>query len=209
MLIDFHSHYISPDSVICTADASEPGNALLRCAGLLPDRWTAERQQKLFGLLENDTGLHLGEVGLDRRFEDILPMESQISILREELEFAIRKNRSISLHCVHATKPMLGILGELKFRPFSILWHGFSGSPETARELAKINVMLSIGPRFNGDIGRILDANPYTVPETDYEGTDDSEHLKLLEEQYLRFPEGYPGKAMDLLSLLFGISKGY
>ena len=206
MLIDFHSHYAGPGSVICTADASEPaqGKALLRCAGLLPDQWSEERRNRLFELLDSNTDLHLGEVGLDRRFESILPMERQISILKEELAFATARDRCVSLHCVHATKPMLDILKELQFRPFSILWHGYSGSPETARELAKIKVMISIGPRFSGDITRILDANPYTVPETDYEGSEDSEHQRILESQYLRFPEGYQRKAEDLFGLFSG-----
>ena len=206
MLIDFHSHYACPGSVICTADASEPaqGTAILRCAGLLPDKWTEDRQKRLFELLDTRANLHLGEVGLDRRFESILPMERQISILKEELAFAIARDRCVSLHCVHATKPMLDILGELKFRPYSILWHGYSGSPETARELAKNKVMISIGPRFNDDINRILEANPYTVPETDYEGSEDSEHQRILESQYSRFPEDYQGKAEYLFRRFSG-----
>ena len=202
MLIDFHSHLTGPDSIVCTADASMPdAGSLLRCAGLLPDKWTEERQKELFSLLEQNPELQLGEVGLDRRFENILPMERQIAILREEMAFAINGSRCISIHCVHATKPMIDILRELNYRPYSILWHGFTGSPETARELSKLNVILSIGPRFQGNIEEILQSNPYSVPETDYEGSDILEHRRILESRYQRFPEGYSGKAEVIFKL--------
>ena len=203
MLIDFHSHFASSNSIICNADASEPAQstALLTCAGLLPQLWTHERQQQLFGLLDTRADLQMGEIGLDRRFESILHMERQIAILKEELAFAITRNRCVSLHCVRATKPMLDILSDLDFRPYSILWHGFTGSPETAAELKKLRVILSIGPRFSGNINQLLDANPYIVPETDYEGSDDTEHQEILRNQYLRFPPDYSARALEIFKL--------
>ena len=203
MLIDFHSHHASPNSIICNADASEPANstALMTCAGLLPELWTQERQRQLFNLLDSDPELQMGEVGLDRRFDDILPMERQTAILKEELAFAISRNRCISLHCVRATKPMLDILSGLKYRPYSILWHGFTGSPETAAELKKLKVILSIGPRYNGNLKALLDANPFIVPETDYEGSDEAEHQIILRNQYLRFPADYPTESQVIYNL--------
>ena len=75
----------------------------------------------------------------------------------------------------------------LTIRPFSVIWHGFTGSAETARQLAKKNIIISIGPRFTGSIAGIFRANPLTVPETDYEGTDAQEHSRILEEQCMRF----------------------
>ena len=203
MLIDFHSHFASANSIVCNADASEPAQstALLTCAGLLPQLWTQKRQQQLFNLLDSKPDLQMGEVGLDRRFEDILSLERQTAILKEELVFAVSRDRSISLHCVRATKPMLDILSELNYRPYSILWHGFTGSPETAAELKRLKVILSIGPRFAGDINELLAANPLIVPETDYEGSDESEHQIILQNQYLRFPEDYPTKSQVIYNL--------
>lgn len=203
MLIDFHSHHPAPYSVICNADASGPARstALLRCAGLLPNLWTEERQQRLFDLLEAESDLQMGEIGLDRRFETLLPMNRQAEILRQELSFAIEHGRCISLHCVHATGLMLDILKKLDFRPYSILWHGFTGSPETANELKKLNILLSVGPRFRGDVKQLLTVNPFIAPETDYEGSDDTEHQEILLKQYLRFPENYEEKATKIFSL--------
>ena len=203
MLIDFHSHHAAPYSITCNADASEPtqSSALLTCAGLLPQLWTRERQQQLFDILASRADLQMGEVGLDRRFDGILSMERQTAILKEELEFAISRDRCISLHCVRATKMMLDILAELKYRPYSILWHGFTGSPETAAELKKLKVILSVGPRFAGNLDDLLKANPFTVPETDYEGSDDAEHRRILENQYLRFPSDYPTESQKIFRL--------
>ena len=207
MLIDFHSHHPTPYSIVCNADASKPTRSmvLLKCAGLLPNLWTEDRQQKLFNLLDTESNLHMGEVGLDRRFEHILPMDRQAEILRQEMSFAIEKDRCISLHCVRATKLMLDILKEMDYRPYSILWHGFTESSETAGELKKLNVLLSIGPRFRGNLSELLAVNPFIVPETDYEGSDDAEHQELLRKQYLHFPECYSDKASQLFRLF---SKG-
>ena len=210
MRIDFHSHFPSPDSLVCTAEpTAEPTmettadptpaqtpaatqTALLQFQGLLPDRYTASKQARLFSNLTAGKHIHLGEVGLDKRFSDLLLMQKQADILRSELEFAIQNNKLITLHCVRATGLMLEILDDLyrdglTIRPFSIIWHGFTGSPETARQLAKNNIILSIGPRFAGSISDIHRANPATVPETDYEGTDAQEHGRILESQYRRF----------------------
>ena len=203
MLIDFHSHFASSDSIICNADASEPAQstALLTCAGLLPQLWNQKRQQQLFSLLDSRPDLQMGEVGLDRRFDGILSMERQTAILKEELAFAISRDRCISLHCVRATKMMLDILAGLEYRPYSILWHGFTGSPETAAELEKLKVLISLGPRFTGNINELLAANPFIGPETDYEGSDEAEHQIILQNQYLRFPGNSTERAQDLFRL--------
>ena len=198
VLLDFHSHFASECSIFCT-DSPEPTSdtlgekVLMNCIGLLPDKWTAEREQLLYDRLSSDADLHMGEVGLDRRFQDILPTERQIQILDRELSFAIENGRSVSLHCVRATGPMLDLLSKHHFRPFSIMWHGFSGSTETAASLYRLGVIISIGPRFFGSTGnadsktkieKILSANPMTVLETDYTGENAKEHLEILEGLY-------------------------
>ena len=189
VLIDFHSHFPSPSAVVCTAEpcTEAPSASLMRFEGLLPDRWTAERQKVLSDILLSDSGIHMGEIGLDKRFTDLLSMERQAEILREELSFAVSNNRCVSLHCVQATGLLLQVLSELRFRPFSVIWHGFSGSAETARQLYKAGVIISIGPRFHGSIRSIFEANPHTVPETDYDGPDEAKHEAILRQQYERF----------------------
>ena len=189
MLIDFHSHFPSPSALVCTAAPSEeaPSVCLMRFEGLLPDRWSESRQQELTALLLSDSSIHMGEIGLDRRFAQTVPMQKQADILRQELSFAFSHERCVSLHCVHATGLMIEILSEFRYRPFSVLWHGFTGSPETAARLHSLGIIISIGTRFSGSIGDILKANPFTVPESDYEGTDPEAYMRTLKTQYERF----------------------
>ena len=189
MLIDFHSHFPSPSALVCTASPSigAPSACLMRSEGLLPDRWSEARQEELFSLLLSDTGIHMGEIGLDKRFALTVPMQKQADILRSELAFAVAHDRCISLHCVHSTGLMIDILSEFSYRPFSVLWHGFTGSPDTAARLHTLGVIVSIGSRFSGSIDDIVKENPYTVPETDYEGTDPEAYSSILRARYEHF----------------------
>ena len=189
MLIDFHSHFPSPSALVCTASpsAAAPSACLMRFEGLLPDRWTSGRQQELADLLLSDSSIHMGEIGLDKRFARTISMQKQADVLRQELSFAFAHGRCVSLHCVHATGLMLDILSEFSYRPFSVLWHGFTGSPETAARLHSMGVIISIGARFSGSISDIVKANPCTVPETDYEGPDPEAYSRMLRARYERF----------------------
>ena len=101
---------------------------------------------------------------------------------------------------------MLEILEEFKYRPFSIMWHGFTGSSETAARLYKLKVIISIGPRFKGSIRDIFTANPFTVPETDYEGTSEEEYQSILKAQYDRFSSELNMTAEEISSI---VSMGY
>ena len=189
MLIDFHSHFPSPCALVCTATPSKesPSECLMRFEGLLPDRWSEGRQEELFFLLLSDSSIHMGEIGLDKRFAQAVSMQKQADILRRELSLAIGADRCVSLHCVRATGLMIEVLSEFRYRPFSVLWHGFTGSAETAANLHRMGVIVSIGERFTGSIGALVKANPFTVPETDYEGTDPEAYERTLRARYERF----------------------
>ena len=194
MLTDFHSHLASEYSIVCTdtPQCYEKHSALMNCIGLLPDKWTEDLEVLLYRMLSEDKDLHMGEVGLDKRFQDRVPMEKQLKILKRELLFAIEIDRSITLHCVRATGPMTDLLSQLKFRPFSVLWHGFTGSEETARQLYNMGVIVSLGPRMSLDaekIRKIFSANPKTVLETDIDSKFEMFQAQLLSEHYQRTEE--------------------
>ena len=186
MLLDFHSHLASENSIVCTDTPEQmpAKTALVRCLGLLPDKWSQSLEEKLFKALSEDCDLQLGEVGLDRRFEQVMPMNLQTEALVREIQFASSNGRSISLHCVRETGRMTDLLSKLKFRPFSILWHGFTGSVETAAELYRMEIIVSIGPSFHGDILKLFQANPMLALETDYTGSNAKEHQEILKAHY-------------------------
>ncbi len=195
MLVDFHSHLVSENSIVCTDTPKMQlsGTALLKSIGLLPDKWTKDLEDTLVRSISENVDLHLGEVGLDRRFEHIVPMDMQAQILSREIRMASSLGRCISLHCVRETGKMLSILQELTFRPFSVLWHGFTGSPETAALLHKKGVIVSIGAGFHGDVRKLFEANPMLALETDYTGSEASAHTDILESLYLAV-----SKALDI-----------
>lgn len=207
MLTDFHSHIASEFSIVCTdtPDVPKAEKALMNCVGLLPDKWTEELESLLYKRLSEDKTLHMGEVGLDKRFEDRVPMEKQLQILKREMLFATENNRSITLHCVRATGPMTELLSQLKFRPFSVLWHGFTGSAETAKQLYQLGVIVSLGPRMSTDaekIRKIFSANPMTVLETDLSKHSGGVQQVVLTEHYQRVED-----ALKSLRFLDNISE--
>ena len=207
MLTDFHSHIASEFSIVCTdtPDVPKAEKALMNCVGLLPEKWTEELESLLYKRLSEDKTLHMGEVGLDKRFEDRVPMEKQLQILKREMLFATENNRSITLHCVRATGPMTELLSQLKFRPFSVLWHGFTGSAETAKQLYQLGVIVSLGPRMSTDaekIRKIFSANPMTVLETDLSKHSGGVQQVVLTEHYQRVED-----ALKSLRFLDNISE--
>ncbi|MBP5756503.1 MAG: TatD family hydrolase [Spirochaetales bacterium] len=198
MLTDFHSHIASEFSIVCTdtPDAPVAEKALMNCIGLLPDKWTEELENLLYKRLSEDKTIHMGEVGLDRRFQDKIPMEKQLQILKREMLFTIENNKSITLHCVRATGLMTELLSQLKFRPFSVLWHGFTGSAETAKQLYHLGVIVSLGPRMSTDaekIRKIFSANPMTVLETDLSKHIGGIEMSVLAEHYQRTEDALGG----------------
>ncbi len=186
MLTDFHCHHPYQYGIVCTDSPCQVSSGLVRSVGLLPSKWTEKGQNLLFSMLREDQNLQLGEVGLDRRFTASVPMNQQMENLRRQLEVAIELNRSVSLHCVQATGPLIEVLSSLSFRPYSLLWHGFTGSKETASRLFQLKVIISLGPRTKSPLAPLLQANDHYVIETDYEGSSKDEHVAILDQMYNR-----------------------
>lgn len=228
-MLDFHSHFPSPDAIVCTATPiHEPGPSLLSFLGLLPENWTLELENSLIHNLESIDTFHLGEVGLDKRFAQILPLPTQVQVLHRLLNFAVSNNRKVTLHCVHATALMLKLLNEVKFQPFSVLWHGFTGSAETAAQLYKLKVVISLPPRgpfaltqnsptqpsqpqiqHMSLVSRIFQANPMTVLETDYVGSNQKEYDMLLSNHYSHIAEELNVSVSDLEAHCLSVFKTF
>ena len=162
-MFDAHCHFQSENSIVCSAE-------------LLPQNINYPFDMTLAGV---------SEVGLDARFTDRVPMEKQISTLESILEYAKENNIPVSLHCVRATGAMVQILQKIRPEKGYCMWHGFTGSSETAAQLEKMGVLVSVGPRFNGSVRDL----GYFVIETDYEGNSAQEHEKILSGLYSKCAE--------------------
>ena len=89
----------------------------------------------------------VGECGLDSSLKDV-DKNLQLATFRQHLRLAHALHRPVTIHCVRAWGPLLGLLHEEGVPPAGSMVHAFSGSLDTARVLEKMGVFLS----FSGDI---------------------------------------------------------
>ena len=85
----------------------------------------------------------VGETGLD--FACPVPREAQFEALRAQLALARQAGMPVVLHCVRAFEPLMRELAECE--PRAVIFHGFIGSPEQARQALRRGYYLSFGER--------------------------------------------------------------
>ena len=85
----------------------------------------------------------IGETGLD--FACPVPREAQFAALRAQLALARQAGMPVVLHCVRAFEPLMRELAECE--PRAVIFHGFIGSPEQARQALRRGYYLSFGER--------------------------------------------------------------
>ena len=118
----------------------------LRTAGVHP--WSADREAaEAFATRFNDNGPSgieaIGEIGLD--YARPVDRQLQLDVLRIQLELARRINLPVVLHCVRAFEPLMRELAACE--PRAVIFHGFIGSPEQARQALRRGYCLSFGER--------------------------------------------------------------
>lgn len=179
MLLDFHSHYLANNAIYCTAKP-EPQietaqnlkvTTFLYCQGLLPQFWTPEAQESLTQNLQSPN-IQLGEIGLDKRFQNQMSLQEQEENLLTMLQYATKLKKIVTLHSVQATELTIKVLQQVQLKPWKTIWHGFNGSIETAELLYKMKIFISIGPRYKKyNLKELAKVHPNFVLETDYEET--------------------------------------
>jgi TatD DNase family protein len=112
--------------------------------------WDAATATALEGLIATEGVVAVGEIGLDGYVE--VPAAAQEAALRGQLRLAVAAGLPLLIHCRRATERLLRILDEEDARRVGGIFHGFSGSVETA--LAVVRRGFAIG--FGG---------PLTYPE--------------------------------------------
>lgn len=203
--IDFHCHFLASNAIYCTAQPVSRQvlpirqQPFLYCEGLLPQYWTAQKQEMLVHNLQAPASIlrphhfgevNLGEVGLDKRFQTQVSLQEQEENLLALLQEAKRLDKIVTIHSVQATERTINVLKKAQLKPWKTIWHGFTGSLETAQILYKLGVFISLGPRGLGprspkqDLKDLAKVHPNFVLETDYEGTDQNQYNNLLQEHY-------------------------
>ncbi|SEA63894.1 TatD DNase family protein [Alistipes timonensis JC136] len=113
----------------------------LRTAGVHP--WNADMQEvATLGERLSDVQA-VGETGLD--FVHGPAREVQFGALRAQLRIARERGLPVVLHCVRAFEPLMRELAACE--PRAVIFHGFIGSPEQARQALAKGYFLSFGER--------------------------------------------------------------
>lgn len=113
----------------------------LRTEGVHP--WNADMQDVATLGERLGNAQAVGETGLD--FVHGPAQETQFEALRTQLRLARERGLPVVLHCVKAFEPLMRELAECE--PRAVIFHGFIGSPEQARQALAKGYFLSFGER--------------------------------------------------------------
>jgi TatD DNase family protein len=106
--------------------------------------WNATTAAKLETLLNRETVIAIGEIGLDGS-EGMPEATRQEQVLREQIRIALTAHLPMVLHCRKATGRLLDMLRQENASRTGGIWHGFSGSLETARAALRLGFVLAFG----------------------------------------------------------------
>lgn len=164
---DFHTHRpMTPRAIINTAPGDQRPAGYLYSVGIHP--WdSASASQSDFEALLIDARrpdvVAIGECGIDRLRG---PQEAlQRSVFIPQLEIAEMVGKPVIIHCVRAIDAILALRRGMRHSVDWIL-HGFRGKSETARQLARAGIYISLGERFNPEVLSSVDPS-MIVHETD------------------------------------------
>ncbi len=106
-----------------------------------PHNWA----DRLSDILSRTPDIMIGECGLDRARGDF---NTQMGIFRQQIDLAVKYNRTLHLHCVRAWDAVLHVLRDYS-RPPRIVAHSFSGNADIAHRISGIcDVYFSFSDRF-------------------------------------------------------------
>ncbi len=194
-MFDAHRHLVdeieTQDALYCSSHKDEWQKVAklaypaIGALGALADR-TLPNLDEMASILEAHPLLQIGEIGLDKRFGD---MEGQTRFLLAAIDLAFTLQRSFTAHIVQSDGLFLSCLEQAGNRLPPILWHGFTGSVETARIAVKYGCILSLGPQIaHTKVGkRLEELSVFSFAiETDYEKETNKNrpYIQALEAQY-------------------------
>lgn len=113
----------------------------LRTAGIHP--WDAGKQDVASIVAALEGVQAVGEIGLD--FLRGPAREAQLAAFRAQLSMARERGLPVVLHCVKAFEEVMRCLAACE--PRAVIFHGFIGSPEQARQALAKGYYLSFGER--------------------------------------------------------------
>jgi len=173
----FSLHNISPEDFIQLPDNEKNYFS----AGIHPwyiDSTVEEKIKTLRQIASNPSILAIGETGLDK----LCPIDFnfQKEIFKHQISIAKESKKPLIIHCVKAYKEVQQLLKETS-PAVPVIFHGFRGKPQLAKELVKAGFYLSFGSLFNKES---VEATPFNriFLETDDKGVEIEEVYNLIAE---------------------------
>ena len=145
--IDIHTHSLfgASKKVISRRLGMESvvGDGCVQSVGIHP--WDAEvlypTLSKLLTQLENADSVAIGEVGLDKYYKSDFAIQREV--FEAQLGVAERRKLPVVIHSVRAQKEVVEMLSAHELS--GVIFHGFIGSPEQARQLMERGWFVSFG----------------------------------------------------------------
>ncbi|MBO4769380.1 MAG: TatD family hydrolase [Clostridia bacterium] len=134
-------------SEICLGWAKKHAGLFAAC-GLHPENISGSRAEntkmldQISGMLDDPECVAVGEIGLDYYWTSD-NREEQKSVFSSQLDMALEKKLPVVIHDREAHGDCLDIVSGFRGRGLKGVFHSFSGSPETARELIKLGFYIS------------------------------------------------------------------
>lgn len=147
--VNIHTHRPTGRGVELRAEGIHPWRADRAAAEEFAARLVGQADGRLDGHVDGRLdGLDgrvqaIGEIGLD--YASTVDRQLQLDVLRIQLALARRRGLPVVLHCVRAFEPLMRELAACP--PRAVIFHGFIGSPEQARQALGRGYMLSFGER--------------------------------------------------------------
>jgi len=108
---------------------------------------TVEEKIKILKQIAADSSvLAIGETGLDKRCN--VNFDTQKEVFKSQISIAKEVGKPLIIHCVKAYNETQQMLGEMRLN-VPVIFHGFRGKPQLAKELTKAGFYLSFGNLFN------------------------------------------------------------
>ncbi len=143
MLYNFHTHFAKNEGfeILNYENGIELENNYYSY-GIHPKDSEKEQFDKKF--LFDKNCLALGEIGLDKLIS--IPLDKQIEIFRQQIEFSEKNQLPVIIHCVKAWNEILNVKNELVPRQ-KWIFHGFSKT-NLMQEVLKNELIIGIGTRI-------------------------------------------------------------
>lgn len=173
----FSLHNISPEDFI-----ELPNNEKnYFSAGIHPwyiDSTIEEKIKILKQIASNPSILAIGETGLDKLCP--IDFDLQKEVFNSHISIAKEVKKPLIIHCVKAYNEIQQVLKETQTN-VPVIFHGFKGKPQLAKELTKAGFYLSFGNFFNKESVETTPFN-YIFLETDDKDVGIEEIYKLVAE---------------------------